>query len=317
MCDLGLLITRRAVWRQLGAMPSDLYLLRLIHHGSRAAFPGDRRWTAAQLASPALVRFLRGRNGDGYDIYILPYAGADNAGYILVDLDWAGPTAVDHMRRNGHQPCAVVRTSPGHLQAWVQVSRSPMDARLASAISKRLARDYNGDPASTGWNHIGRLAGFTNQKSRRRSAAGDAPFAAIVHAVPGLASNAAQLLDTPVADTPVPGDALDGWDFDSTPSIGPPRACALYCGLFARWRILQRYPDTDWSIVDLWMARELLANGVSADCVADTIRLASPGFPRRHGGADGYLRRTLARAAFIPPPRPVWPPPSGTAGLIK
>jgi hypothetical protein len=29
--------------------PQDLYLVRLIHHATRTAFPGERLWTAAQF----------------------------------------------------------------------------------------------------------------------------------------------------------------------------------------------------------------------------------------------------------------------------
>ena len=53
-------------------MPHELYLIRLIHHPTRKAFPGERLWTAAQLASAATVRFLRVRNCEGCDVYIQP-----------------------------------------------------------------------------------------------------------------------------------------------------------------------------------------------------------------------------------------------------
>jgi hypothetical protein len=37
-------------------MPHDLYLLRLIHHATRGAFPCERLWTAGQLIKEAIVR---------------------------------------------------------------------------------------------------------------------------------------------------------------------------------------------------------------------------------------------------------------------
>ena len=49
MSDRGLFLSLRAIRRQLAAMPCDLYLVRLIHHATRTAFPGERLWTAAQL----------------------------------------------------------------------------------------------------------------------------------------------------------------------------------------------------------------------------------------------------------------------------
>ncbi len=80
MRDLGLMITRRAAGRLLGALSNELYLLRLIHHGTRRALPGDRIWTGSQVLSRAGLGFLRGCNCEGYDIYFvrmrLPASGS-------------------------------------------------------------------------------------------------------------------------------------------------------------------------------------------------------------------------------------------------
>jgi hypothetical protein len=65
------------------------------------------------------IRFLRARNCAGCDVYICPYAGNQNAGYLLVDLDTAGPAVLDRMHAAGLAPCVVLQTSPGHLQAWM------------------------------------------------------------------------------------------------------------------------------------------------------------------------------------------------------
>src|SRR5580704_17737683 len=102
MDDRGFFLTRHAVSKQLAAMPSELYLVRLIHAQSRCAFPGERLWTAGQLTSARTVRFLRARNREGCDIYFYPYAGEENAGYILVDLDVAQPKVLEAMRARGH-----------------------------------------------------------------------------------------------------------------------------------------------------------------------------------------------------------------------
>src|SRR5260370_33847794 len=98
-------------------MPNESYLIRLIHNQTGRPFPGERLWTATQLGCAATIRFLRVRNCEGCDVYIQPYAGNQNAGYILVDLDRTDPTAVELMRANGHDPCVVLQTSAGPLQA--------------------------------------------------------------------------------------------------------------------------------------------------------------------------------------------------------
>jgi hypothetical protein len=309
MDNRGFFLTRQAVSKQLAAMPSELYLVRLIHAQSRCAFPGERLWTAGQLTNARTILFLRARNREGCDIYFYPYAGEQNAGYILVDLDAAQPEVLETMCARGHAPCVVVQTSPGHLQAWVCLSTSPLQPVVATAAGRWLARAYHGDPASTDWRHLGRLAGFTNQKPTRRAASGQAPWVRLVYARAGLAPHADSLLQltgtiapvrprAPRADAPVTPLSTDNAPF---PDAATAHAGAVYRGCMQRWRIAGRFPQPDWSIVDLWVARYLLSQGTPAPQIETILRLASPHFPRHHSHPDDYLRRTLARAAFHAP----------------
>ncbi len=203
--DLGLMLTAQAIRSQLAAIPNELYLIRLIHSLTKRPFPGERLWTADQLMNLATIRFLRARNREGCDIYVHPYAQDHNAGYILVDLDHAQSTVVAAMCAHGHEPCVVLQTSPGHgtcpphLQAWVQVSSTPLPPDLATAIGKHLALTYGGDRASIDWRHLGRLAGFTNQKPQRRTGDGYAPWVKVVYTHPGLARHASELLQSATA----------------------------------------------------------------------------------------------------------------------
>jgi len=293
--DRGLLLSMQAIRRQLAAMPNDLYLVRLIHQRTRRPFPGERLWTATQLLHPATVSFLRIRNREGCDVYLHPYADGRNAGYILLDLDRAAAGVVQRMHDNGHDPCVVLATSPGHRQAWIHVSTSPLDPSLATAIARRLARQYGGDPASADWRHLGRLAGFTNQKPARRIGCGYAPWVKILHAHPALAPNAEALLETARNRPPLTAGPLSHL---RTASIAAANAAAIYLHYVHQWRIPQRFPRPDWSIVDLWVARRLLSLGLPPATVEDVVRLGSPLFPRHHGDPDDYLRRTLARASL-------------------
>jgi len=311
MFDYGLNLTMQAIRRQLAAMPHDLYLVRLIHSQTRRAFPGERLWTAAQLSHPSTIRFLRVRNREGCDVYVHPYAEQRNAGYILVDLDHTDPAVVEAMRAAGHDPCVVLQTSPGNLQAWVQVSAAPIEAAVASQIGKQLAHVYSGDWASTDWRHLGRLAGFTNQKPPRRNGRGYSPWVKVLHARAGLASQGAALLEAAKhrrgnhssqalaphisPSTAAPGDAAGtDWLAGSTAASG---AANIYASWLQRLRIPERFPQPDWSIADKWIAKELLQRGRPAPQVAAILRGGSPGFPRQHSHPDDYLRRTLACAA--------------------
>jgi RepB DNA-primase from phage plasmid len=303
----GFFLTWQAIRSQLAAMPNEVYLIRLIHHQTRRPFPGERLWTATQLVHAATIRFLRIRNCEGCDVYIQPYAGNQNAGYILVDLDRADPMIVDVMRANGHDPCAVLQTSPGRLQAWVHLSTDPLEPAVATAAGKHLARLYGGDLASTDWRHLGRLAGFTNQKPTRRTPDRYAPWVKLVHARAGLAPRAEALLQSIRQCAQPLWPPASRFSMDSTAKEPDPmstqEAATIYRSCMQRWHILERFPQPDWSIVDLWVARYLLAQGKPALQIQAILRLASPHFPRRHGDPDDYLRRTVARAAFPSPGR--------------
>jgi hypothetical protein len=308
MEDRGFFLTWQAIRRQLAAMPNDLYLVRLIHNVTCRPFPGERLWTATQLLGAATIRFLRARNCEGCDVYIQPYAGNQNAGYILVDLDRADPTAVEHMRANGHDPCVMVQSSPGRLQAWIHIAASPLEPSVATAIGKHLAHLYGGDRASTDWRHLGRLAGFTNQKPARRTPGRYAPWVRLIHARAGLAPRGESLLES-VRQSAQPPSSFP--TDSSTTDPDPPNAAeavAIYQSCMLRWHIRERFPQPDWSVVDLWVARHLLSQGRPAVQIQAMLRLASPHFPRRHGDPEDYLRRTVARAAFPSPGGAVCPP---------
>lgn len=279
-------------------MPNDLYLIRLIHAGNRSVCPGERLWSASLLTQPATVRFLRSRNRNGFDVYIVPFAGHQNSGYVFVDLDRPIDNVLARMHGQGHEPCLVVSSSPTHLQAWIRVSHQPLPPALATAISRHLAHLYHADLASTGWCHLGRLAGFTNQKPARRSTSGHAPWVRVVLSQPGFATQSAALIaaaQSAIADTvsaPAAGFTLDAPDS----SLSARTAAAIYHCLLQRLDIPQRFPQPDWSIADKWIAKELLRSATPVAQVHAILRFGSPRFPRRHSAPDDYLRRTLARA---------------------
>jgi len=303
--DRGFFITLNALRRQLAAMPSEVYLVRLIHAHSRQAFPAEPLWTGWQLSRAGVVRFLRLRNREGFDVYLRPYAEKQNAGYILLDLDRAAPDVLSRMRAQGHQPCVVTQTSPGHLQAWVQVSETPLQPTVATAIGRHLARTYGGDGASADWGHLGRLAGLTNQKPARRQLSGYAPWIRLLYAQAQLATHANALLHT--AERSLPPSAPDCLErrpeaaaltSGCDPDITPAAARDIYRRFLYRLRIPERFPQTDWSIADLWIAQALLRCRVPVHQVQAVLRLGSPGFPRRHFDPEDYLARTLRRAAL-------------------
>jgi hypothetical protein len=192
------------------------------------------------------------------------------------------------------------------------VSLQWLPAAVATIIARKLALLYQSDHASADWRHVGRLAGLTNQKPQRRLASGRAPWVKVLYARVGLASKGRSLVEaacqqwalTPVRSfSPRPPCAHSaergGWPAQDPlpPTVTADRAIAIYQTWLQRLQIRQRFPHPDWSIVDLWIAIQLLWQNVPAAEVESILRRASPQFPRRHADPDDYLRRTLARAA--------------------
>ncbi|HKF03845.1 MAG TPA: DNA-primase RepB domain-containing protein [Candidatus Sulfotelmatobacter sp.] len=161
--------------------------------------------------------------------------------------------------------------------------------------------------ASTGSCHLGRLAGFTNQKPQPRTITSHAPWVRIVEARAVLASAAQDLLRCATqVQAQLPNHAMNRLFPGSNPSsaITVQAATRIYQRWMQHWHIRERFAQPDWSIVDLWLARKLLAMHISPAQVTTILRLGSPHVPRQHGDPENYLRRTLARAA-LPPPRTV------------
>jgi len=223
------------------------------------------------------------------------------------------------MRIHGHEPCVVLETSPRHLQAWLRVSTAPLEPAVATTLGRLLAERYGGDRASADWRHLGRLAGFSNLKPVTCALTGLAPMVQILHAEPVLASDAQQLLDvahewlalyakpTPIHSATSPVSTTQELWAAPRPHTGitPEGAAAVYQRWIQRWHIRQRFPQPDWSVVDLWLASKLLVQHTPPAQVMEILRLGSPDFPRNHGDPEDYLRRTLARAAAPCFPRPV------------
>ena len=279
----GLELTLAALRTHLAAVAWPRYEVRLIDSAQRACC-ATRYWTAGQLLAPTTARFLRARNRAGCEVYFRPHAGADSAGYLLLDFD-AGPCPLADLRAAHHTPCIVVETSPGRQQAWLRVSTQTVSPSWATAVARGLAARYGADPASAEWRHLGRLAGFTNRKSARLQNNRLPPWVRVIwHCADALAT-----IDSCVACRP-----------PVQPSAGQsrmPQASALYQQCLHALRLRQRFPEPDWSIADYRVARFLLQQHLAAAQVAEVLKHGSPGFPRSHPNPDDYLGRTVRAAA--------------------
>jgi hypothetical protein len=126
-------------------------------------------WSADRI--DAAIAWLRRENARGSQIFVRPHGA-----HALSLVDDLNAERIDRMIDHGFQPAIVIETSPGNFQVWLNHGQTISDRTFSTQAAKELARRLGGDPSSADWRHFGRLAGFTNQKPRRRLQNGLSPF---------------------------------------------------------------------------------------------------------------------------------------------
>ena len=158
--------TLNAVRKMLEGVDAPKYDLGVL--SDRGMLPGMSDLSRDQLFSR--LPLLKSHNARGAHIYIRP--SGEHRFTVLDDL---GEHALDRMVVDGYEPCAVVETSPGNFQAWLEHDDSYPTA-LSTFIAKHLAERYQGDLSAADWRRFGRLPGFTNCKPKYRRPDGLFPF---------------------------------------------------------------------------------------------------------------------------------------------
>jgi len=160
--------TQSVVRKQLCAMGCELFEIGILRPDGLMLLRS--RWSAAQI--DAALGWLRRENARGAYIFVRPHGA-----HALSLIDDLSAEAVARMTDGGFQPAVVIETSPGNFQVWLNHGRILFDRTFSTHAAKELARRFGGDPSSADWRHFGRLAGFTNQKPKRRLRNGLPPFA--------------------------------------------------------------------------------------------------------------------------------------------
>jgi len=159
-------VTETIVIAQLRAMGCEAFDVGVLRQSGRMLL--RERWAEQQIV--AAVPWLKHENARGAHVFVRPHG--EHALSLLDDLTTG---AVMKMETSGFEPAVVVETSPDNFQAWLNHGRT-LNRQLSTRLARELARRFGADPSSADWRHFGRLAGFTNQKQRRRLANGFAPF---------------------------------------------------------------------------------------------------------------------------------------------
>jgi RepB DNA-primase from phage plasmid len=160
-------ITRSVVRKQLCAMGCELFEIGVLRMDGQMLLRSG--WSADQIE--AALAWLRRENARGAQIFVRPHGT-----HALSLVDDLNADTILRMTDAGFQPAAVVETSPGNFQVWLNHGRRLFDRTFSTYAAKELARRFEGDPSSADWRHFGRLAGFTNQKPKRRLRNGLSPF---------------------------------------------------------------------------------------------------------------------------------------------
>jgi hypothetical protein len=159
-------ITETEIRQQLAAMGCPRVDLGALNQRGRMTLAAD----CGAKVIPSALRWLRRENARGAHIFIRP-----SGMHALTLVDDPTAHAITMMKHAGFEPTLVIETSPANFQAWLKHGRI-LDQTTSTAAAKELASRFGGDPSSADWRHFGRLAGFTNQKPRRRLPNGWQPF---------------------------------------------------------------------------------------------------------------------------------------------
>ncbi len=276
--------TACAVERQIRAMGCEMFEVGLFNPEIRERGPVmiPRTWDSETLVRS--VPWLRRENRDGRNIFCRP-----KGEHHLSLVDDLSTAAVTEMKRSGFGPALVVETSPRNFQAWVKHSR-PLQSELSTAVAKALALKFGGDDGAADWRHFGRLAGFTNRKSKYCDAdTGLYPFVHLIESSGSSYPEASRFVESVEKEVERRRELRDraAKDFASAP---PRRLKDI-----AEFRSDVRYGN-DGTRIDLAYAVYAFVHGASVDQVEAALRsrdLSHKGSEKRQ---DDYVQRTLKKA---------------------
>lgn len=291
---MGGYLTNQAIIQTTTALLDRDYIIRLVHRdGYSPEHPTiPRTYTVGDLRKPGTTKYLRHMNRGGYHVYFRP----KHLGYVRID-DLC-EDAIDQMRADGINPCAVIETSKGLFHAWIRLVRSrSTDTSSAEnrAAARLLSKRYGGDMGATGSNQIGRLPGFRNVKECYEDSRGGHPLV-MLRSKSGTC--APEWLLEEVRTT-----AVEDWRDDRPISmqndlegyaICADEGAAIYHE--AVQDLVSRFPDMeggDRSRLDFSVARWLAIRGLS---IPEAVAVLMSGSAKARDRGCNYVFRTVERA---------------------
>jgi len=282
--------TYLAVRRQLKALNCDRYEVGVRNSKGKMLI---RTWSDDEVLKS--VSWLKRENAKGADIYVRP-AGDKNQGIVLVDDLSFG--SLERMKSKGFEPAAVVETSPQNFQAWVRLSKTPLDSRLATALSRGIANHFEADLNSADWRHFGRLAGFTNQKPEHKKAQGRTPWV-LCHESSGQQASIGDRYVQTITQQVIEAQAVKEKETRLRSAYKVPQGTNKHNPIRTYQSNLkaltERYgADLDLSRADFMICSNMAMQGFSKKQLIETLEKASPELPKRKAGHElDYCQRTV------------------------
>ena len=285
------LFTSDSVRRQITAMQSDVFELGLFKPATQkdarcAPEMIPRAWDSETLLKS--IAWLRFQNLQGRNIYIRPRG--EHSLSLVDDLTAA---AVARMKAEGFHPSAVVETSPGNFQAWLNHGET-LPKEIGTAAARVLAQRFDGDTKAADWRHFGRLAGFTTQKEKHRQSNGLFLYVRLIEASGIVYREAGKFVDGIRKQCERDQDARKKRDaaFESMCVSG---------GANKSIELFRQNPayGGDGTRVDLAYALYALSRGARVEDVGAAIRsrdLSHKGTERRQ---EEYVERTIRKALAL------------------
>lgn len=280
--------TAASVQQQGAAMGPGLFEVGLYNpnSGTGEAVMIPRVWDAETIVKS--VPWLRHQNREGRNIYIRPKGEHD-----LSMVDDLTADAISAMKQTGFNPALIVETSPRNYQAWLKHAE-PLSKELSTAAARALAEKFGGDRGAADWRHFGRLAGFTNRKTKHLDAStGLYPYVRLIEASGSVYPEAERFLAGVKNDLErrqVEQEHLRKMHLPQAGALRPQELKSIDV-----FRADVRYGG-DGTRIDLAYAVYALSHGASVDEVERMIQsrdLSHKGNERRQ---EDYLARTIKKA---------------------
>src|SRR5579859_3147677 len=122
-------ITISVVRKQLCAMGCELFEIGVLRMDGRMLVRSG--WSSDQI--DAALPWLRRENARGAQIFVRPQST-----HALSLVDDLSAETIPRMRDAGFQPAAVIETSPGNFQIWLNHGRILFDRTFSTQVAKEL-----------------------------------------------------------------------------------------------------------------------------------------------------------------------------------